>query len=237
MTKRRSIVVIILIVVAVILGIIVPEVLGSSHAGPSQAKLLSAQMTAQDPSGNGYWLAASDGGVFTFGDAQFFGSMGGHHLNSHIVGISATPDGKGYWLVAADGGIFSFGDAGFFGSTGNIHLNQPIVGMASTAPAGAQGPPGPPGPPGPVNIKAGVVQGITGFGAPVSLSGGGFPPGTVYSVVLTFETGSVASPCRVAATAKTQSGFQIACLDNFGLTVQMGATIPAVVDYIAIPAQ
>jgi len=37
-------------------------------------------MTAT-PTGNGYWCVASDGGIFSFGDAQFFGSMGGQHLN------------------------------------------------------------------------------------------------------------------------------------------------------------
>ena len=75
---------------------------------------------------------ASDGGVFSFGDAGFFGSMGGKRLNAPVVGIQATSNGQGYWLVASDGGMFSFGDAGFFGSTGNIRLNQPVVGMAAT---------------------------------------------------------------------------------------------------------
>ena len=59
----------------------------------------------------GYWLVASDGGVFTFGDAAFFGSTGDIHLNRPIVGMAATPDGSGYWLVASDGGVFTFGDA------------------------------------------------------------------------------------------------------------------------------
>jgi hypothetical protein len=80
----------------------------------------------------GYWLVASDGGIFTFGHAGFLGSTGGMHLNQPIVGMAATQDDQGYWLVASDGGIFAFGDAGFFGSTGAIHLNQPIVGMAAT---------------------------------------------------------------------------------------------------------
>jgi len=30
------------------------------------------------------------GGIFTFGDAQFFGSMGGQHQNKPVVG-GATP--------------------------------------------------------------------------------------------------------------------------------------------------
>ena len=28
------------------------------------------------PDGGGYWLVASDGGIFAFGDASFFGSAG-----------------------------------------------------------------------------------------------------------------------------------------------------------------
>src|SRR5207302_10657976 len=68
------------------------------------------------PTGRGYWLVASDGGVFAFGDAPFVGSMGGRPLNKPITGMASTALGRGYWLVAADGGIFSFGDALFSGS-------------------------------------------------------------------------------------------------------------------------
>jgi hypothetical protein len=66
--------------------------------------------------GGGYWLVASDGGIFSFGDARFYGSTGALALNAPIVGMAATHDGGGYWLVASDGGIFTYGDAGFFGS-------------------------------------------------------------------------------------------------------------------------
>jgi hypothetical protein len=80
----------------------------------------------------GYRFVATDGGVFNFGDAGFWGSTGGVALNKPIVTIANTPTGRGYWLAASDGGIFSFGDAKFFGSTGGITLNKPIVGMAAT---------------------------------------------------------------------------------------------------------
>ncbi len=64
----------------------------------------------------GYWFVAADGGIFTFGDALFYGSMGATVLNKPVVAMAATPSGKGYWFVAADGGIFTFGDAQFYGS-------------------------------------------------------------------------------------------------------------------------
>ena len=91
---------------------------------------------AATPDGKGYWLVAADGGVFSFGDAQFYGSTGSMSLNKPVVGMTATPDGRGYWMVASDGGIFSFGDAGFHGSEGGTPLNEPIVGMAATPSGG-----------------------------------------------------------------------------------------------------
>jgi hypothetical protein len=80
----------------------------------------------------GYRLAASDGGIFTFGAFGFYGSMGGKALNAPVVGMSSTPLGPGYWEVASDGGIFNFGTAQFYGSMGGKPLNAPIVGMAPT---------------------------------------------------------------------------------------------------------
>jgi hypothetical protein len=80
----------------------------------------------------GYRLAASDGGVFSFGGTPFCGSTGGIKLNAPVVGITSAPSTGGYWEVASDGGIFAFGGAGFYGSMGGQHLNQPVVGMAAT---------------------------------------------------------------------------------------------------------
>ena len=87
--------------------------------------------TETDDATGGYWVVASNGGVFSF-DAPFDGSAGALPLVRPIVGMAATPDGGGYWLVASDGGIFSFGDAPFFGSMGGRPLDRPIVGMAAT---------------------------------------------------------------------------------------------------------
>ncbi|HEV2370419.1 MAG TPA: hypothetical protein VGR90_11135 [Acidimicrobiales bacterium] len=87
---------------------------------------------ATTPDGGGYWLASANGGVFNFGDAGFFGSLGAIRLASPIVGIATTPDGMGYWLVGADGGVFTFGDAGYFGSTGGQKLAAPVIGITPT---------------------------------------------------------------------------------------------------------
>ena len=92
----------------------------------------AAQGTLTQQVQHGYWTVAKDGGVFAFGDARFFGSMGGKPLNQPVVGIAATADAGGYWLVANDGGVFAFGDAQFYGSMGNQHLNQPVVGIQPT---------------------------------------------------------------------------------------------------------
>jgi len=87
---------------------------------------------ASTPSLHGYWMAGSDGGVFGFGDARFYGSATTLNLTASIVGIAATSDGGGYWLVGKDGGVFAFGDARFMGSATNLRLGGAIVGIVST---------------------------------------------------------------------------------------------------------
>ena len=82
------------------------------------------------PSGKGYYMIGSDGGIFAFGDARFHGSTGNLRLNQPIVGMSPTPDSKGYWLVASDGGVFAF-NAPFRGSMGATHLNRPVDGLVA----------------------------------------------------------------------------------------------------------
>ena len=104
---------------------------GAQHYGDLSNTSLNKPIVGMSPTADslGYWLVASDGGIFSFGDARFYGSTGAIKLNKPIVGMSVTPTGKGYWLVASDGGIFSFGDARFYGSTGNLQLISPIAGM------------------------------------------------------------------------------------------------------------
>ena len=109
---------------------------GSNNNNNTVIQPLTEQLVLPPSANQGLWASGSDGGVFAFGTAAFYGSMGGTHLNAPIVGMASTPDGGGYWLVAADGGVFTFGDAKFYGSMGGTRLNAPIVGMASTPDGG-----------------------------------------------------------------------------------------------------
>jgi hypothetical protein len=80
----------------------------------SPASDLTAAAAASNTA-SGYHEVASDGGIFSFGDASFYGSTGNITLNKPIVGMARTANGGGYWLVAGDGGVFSF-NAPFYGS-------------------------------------------------------------------------------------------------------------------------
>ena len=107
---------------------------GATYAGSAPAAVAHPIVAMASTPGFGYWLAASDGGVFSFGDARFFGSTGALTLVSPIIGLAATSSGKGYWLAAADGGVFSFGDARFLGAAaGRGPLAPPVVAIAAQA--------------------------------------------------------------------------------------------------------
>jgi hypothetical protein len=45
---------------------------------------------AGSPTGAGYWLVAADGGIFSYGNAPFYGSTGGLALNKPIVGMASS---------------------------------------------------------------------------------------------------------------------------------------------------
>jgi hypothetical protein len=94
----------------------VTDILQGTAPGEDDDMPKGAQLLASTPSGAGYWIVGSDGGVFAYGDAGFFGSMGGTELAAPVVGITATPSGRGYWLLGQDGGVFAFGDAPFYGA-------------------------------------------------------------------------------------------------------------------------
>ena len=90
---------------------------GSKGPGPK----LNAAVVGIVPTtnGRGYFLVASDGGVFAFGDARFEGSCPGVGGCDGVV-KSVIPDatGNGYWVVTATGNVYAFGKAPNYGSPG-----------------------------------------------------------------------------------------------------------------------
>ncbi|HEX4491416.1 MAG TPA: hypothetical protein VH914_09455 [Acidimicrobiia bacterium] len=88
----------------------------------------------QSPGGAGYWLIASDGGVFAFGGAPFRGSLGGRALTAPIVGASTYGSfSEGYVLTSSTGDAFDFSSNPFFGwSDTNALTSPPIAGITAT---------------------------------------------------------------------------------------------------------
>jgi hypothetical protein len=116
------------------LAVSLPLIVLPAPASASISGCLAGSIAGIAPTsdGYGYWLAGSDGGVFSFGTAQFYGSMAGKPLNKPVVGIVASASGNGYWLIAADGGVFAFGDAlaPSWNPLPGMTLNAPVVGGA-----------------------------------------------------------------------------------------------------------
>ena len=77
---RRRTAAVMAVAVAAVLPLALP-------AAPSAQADDSANATAAA----GYWMVASDGGIFSFGSAKFFGSTGNIKLNKPINGMGALP--------------------------------------------------------------------------------------------------------------------------------------------------
>ncbi|MGC8465355.1 MAG: hypothetical protein ACP5O0_05425 [Acidimicrobiales bacterium] len=80
-----------------------------------------------------FWLAASDGGVFSFGQAGFYGSrsgaVGAQGVGS-VVGMVKLASGQGYWVADSHGSVRAFGRAAFLGSALRDRLEAPCIGIA-----------------------------------------------------------------------------------------------------------
>jgi hypothetical protein len=118
-------------------NVLVTTVDGTNSAAPANQFTYTTTAPTPSTATEGYWEVASDGGIFSFGNALFHGSAGNITLNKPVVGMASTPNDAGYWLVASDGGIFSYGDAAYYGSLPGLPAadqpGAPVVGMAATA--------------------------------------------------------------------------------------------------------
>jgi len=114
-----------------------------SNTSPSKMALASAPAAATGAAASGYWLVASDGGVFTYGDAVFHGSAGAVHLNASIVGmapLASTPQTSTWQCVtSAQDGSCPYGtDPNIEGNAGGAppevdqNVWSPINGWSQT---------------------------------------------------------------------------------------------------------
>jgi hypothetical protein len=87
------------------------------------------------PTAKGYWLLGADGGMFSFGDAPYFGSLPGTGLCQTPAASRMEPSatGKGYWIQAEDGSTFAFGDARDLGSVAGLDLPNKVRIIGLTA--------------------------------------------------------------------------------------------------------
>ena len=101
-----------------------------SGVSPELAKPIVAMVAS--PTGNGYLLVATDGGVFAFGDARFHGSCPGIGGCSGAV-VDVVPDAGelGYWVVTATGHVYAFGNAANLGEA--TATPAPITGAVASA--------------------------------------------------------------------------------------------------------
>jgi hypothetical protein len=74
-----------------------------------------------DADNDGYWLVGDDGGVFTYGNTFFYGSLSGD-VSHGVIGMARSYGHEGYWLATVAGEVFAFGDAPWHGG------NPPAVG-------------------------------------------------------------------------------------------------------------
>jgi hypothetical protein len=99
--------------------------------GPPGLPALPVVGITPDPDGDGYWMVAADGGVFSF-RAPFRGSLPAivpyEQLFAPVNGM--VPYGNGYLLVAGDGGVFTFSNLPFEGS-GSGQVDSPVIGIAA----------------------------------------------------------------------------------------------------------
>lgn len=75
---------------------------------------MAVAITVPRPQGGYVVLQTRDGGVFTYDNAPFFGSLVGVSQGP-AVGLAWTPSGGGYWILDSHGAVFSFGDAPYHG--------------------------------------------------------------------------------------------------------------------------
>jgi hypothetical protein len=100
---------------------------------PIRAKF---QCAVGPPGPPGYSILNQGGGIYSFGDALYYGNLIDHGYPGPGVGIAATPDGHGYNILTGPGAIYSFGNANYFGNLLDHHYPGPATALSYTPSGG-----------------------------------------------------------------------------------------------------
>ena len=148
--------------------------LGFHPSGSGVPQSLNAPIVGMVPSftGHGYFMVASDGGVFAFGDAKFAGSCPGiGGCAGTAVAVMPDHSGNGYWLVTTTGDVYAFGDAAYYGAP--TPSSVPVVDAVATRDGNGYW----------LLFANGVVDNFgdaTNFGAPTGYVNGFNPATTIF---------------------------------------------------------
>ena len=100
---------------------------------PIASKLLCATGPAGPP---GYSILNQGGGIYSFGDATYYGNLIDHDYAGPAVGLAETPDGQGYNILTTSGAIYSFGNANYYGNLLDHHYPGPATALSHTPTGG-----------------------------------------------------------------------------------------------------
>jgi hypothetical protein len=101
----------------------------SLHSGPASAASAPLVRPADVDS---YEILTSFGGIYTFGQAKYFGNLIDHGYSGPATGLSAMPDGGGYAILTSYGALYTFGDARYYGNLLDHHYPGRAIALSYT---------------------------------------------------------------------------------------------------------
>jgi SpoIID/LytB domain protein len=89
-------------------------------------------LNGRPPGPPGYHILNRAGGIYTFGNAKYFGNLIDRGYPGPGIGLADTPDGKGYAILNTGGGLYTFGNAKYYGNLIDRGYPGPAVAISMT---------------------------------------------------------------------------------------------------------